>query len=71
MSDIIKHLALVFVLTGAITTSFGMTPYNVYWMNLGSFFYLVWAIRVKDINLIFVNAALLFIYLCGTYYNLR
>jgi hypothetical protein len=61
----LKWLGLVCTLLGAISTSLAMDPLNIILLNMGSFFYLCWAIRVKDLNLILVNGGLLTIYLLG------
>jgi len=55
---------------GAICTSINITPINVYLLNLGALLYLIWSVRVRDINLIIVNAGMLVIYGSGTIYRL-
>jgi len=70
MNCIIKWSALIICLTGAICTSMNVTPINVYLLNVGALLYLIWSIRVRDINLIIVNAGMLVIYGSGTVYRL-
>jgi hypothetical protein len=67
VNDIVKWLALAATLGGAICTSFRIDPLNVYLLNLGSLLYLTWSIRVRDINLICVNAGLMLIYIVGIF----
>jgi len=70
MNCIIKWSALIVCLLGAICTSINITPINVYLLNLGALLYLIWSVRVRDINLIIVNAGMLVIYGSGTIYRL-
>jgi len=65
LNTVLKNLGLIAVLTGAMLTSMGHYPYNVYAFNFGAFIYMVWAIRVKDKNLMVVNGGLLAIYSAG------
>ena len=65
MTNVLKWIGLVFTLSGALTTSLGIQDINIYLFNLGSLMYLSWAIRVRDMNLIIVNAGLLMIYIIG------
>jgi len=66
MNCIIKWSGLFVTLVGAICTSMNITPINVYLLNLGAVLYLIWSIRVKDLNLTIVNIGLLVIYGSGT-----
>ena len=63
----IKWASLVCVLTGALCTSLRIDPINIWFLNAGAFGYLVWAIRIKDLNLIIVNGGLLAIYVLGLF----
>ena len=67
VNDIIKWTALAATLSGALCTSLRIDPMNVYLLNLGSLLYLIWSIRVKDTNLICVNAGLMLIYIVGIF----
>ena len=68
---ILKNLALVLTLTGALFTSIRIDPYNIWLLNLGCLFYLIWSIYVKDRNLIIVNSGLLLIYLLGLFIPIK
>jgi hypothetical protein len=70
MNCIIKWSALIICLAGAICTSMNITPINVYLLNVGALLYLIWSIRVRDVNLIIANAGMLVIYGSGTVYRL-
>jgi hypothetical protein len=67
---VLKWSGLVLCLIGALCTSLNITPINVYLLNLSALFYMVWSIRVRDLNLTLVNAGLLAIYCFGSVYRL-
>jgi hypothetical protein len=70
-NTIIKWLALICTLTGAVSTVMKLDPANIIFLNLGSLLYLIWSVRVKDLNLILVNAVLLAIYIAGAVIRAR
>jgi len=43
-------------------------PLNIYFLNVGALLYLLWAIRIKERNLIIVNGVLLALYVVGLFY---
>lgn len=53
------------MLVGGLLTSFAIDPINVYFLNFGSFLFLIWSIRIKDKALITVNGGMLLIYMIG------
>lgn len=62
----LKWGACAVTLIGAVLTSIGADPYNVYFLNLGAAVYLWWSIRIREWSLVTINAGLLAIYLTGT-----
>lgn len=64
-TDIIKWIATVVTLFGALATSLKFDPLNIYLLNLGAFLFLVWGVLIKERAMIAVNAGLLAIYLMG------
>jgi hypothetical protein len=60
-----KWLGTTFTILGALFTTLGLDPVNVYAFNLGAILWLVAAVRMKEASLIAVNAALLAIYFIG------
>lgn len=62
----LKWTACWVTLAGAIATSAGLDPYNVYLLNIGAALYLWWSIRIKEKSLIVINSGLLTIYIIGT-----
>ena len=53
---------------GALCTSLRIDPLNIWLLNLGALLYLLWALRIRETNLIIVNAVLLALYLVGLFY---
>jgi len=66
---VLKWTACAVTLSGALMTALRVDPLNIYLLNLGSFLYLIWAIRIRELNLIVINAALLIIYVIGVVYT--
>ena len=66
---VLKWTACAVTLSGALMTALRVDPLNIYLLNLGSFLYLIWAIRIRELNLVVINAALLIIYVIGLVYT--
>lgn len=62
----LKWLACVITLVGALATSAGFDPFNVYTLNLGAAVYLWWSYRIREWSLVTINSGLLAIYFAGT-----
>lgn len=60
-----KWLGTIATILGALATAGGYDPFNVIAFTIGSVFWLLAAIRMKDAALMAVNAGLLGIYLLG------
>lgn len=65
IANIIKWVATFVTLLGALATALMYDPLNVYLLNLGAVFFLIWAIMIKEKAMITVNAGLLLIYITG------
>jgi len=63
----LKWTACAVTLSGAICTSLRIDPTNIYLLNLGAVLYLIWSVRIREWNLIVINAALLVIYIVGLF----
>jgi len=61
----LKWTACAVTLTGALCTALRIDPLNIMLLNVGALLYMIWSIRIKEWNLIVINAALLLIYLGG------
>lgn len=66
LTTCLKWMGTVFTLMGAVLTAAAMDPYNVWCLNVGSIWFLWWAIRIKEPAMITVNGGLLMIYVFGT-----
>lgn len=62
---VVKWVATVFTLAGAVATSLSIDPLNIILLNVGSFIFLIWAFLIRCKAMITVNAGLLFIYFVG------
>jgi hypothetical protein len=57
----------VVTLIGAILTSLRIDPMNIYFLNCGAILYFVWGYRIREWNLIVINAGFILIYAVGIY----
>jgi hypothetical protein len=65
LDNLLKYVGMSSVIAGAILTSLRIDPLNIFFLNLGALAYLIWAIRIKEWNLVAVNGTLLAIYILG------
>ena len=63
--NVCKWLGTAATIIGALATAGGFDPINIIAFNIGSIFWLLAAIRMKDAALMSVNAGLLGIYALG------
>jgi len=71
LTNIAKQLGLVSTLSGALATSLQIDPLNIWLLNAGALLYLYWSLKVRDWNLVAVNAGLLTIYAVGAIIRLQ
>ena len=64
---ILKWAACGVTLAGALCTALRIDPANIYLLNAGAFLYLIWSVRIRELNLIVINASLLTIYVVGLF----
>ena len=67
---IIKWVATAISLVGASLAALDIYPWSAIILNFGAFVFLIWAIRIKDLAMITVNAGILLIYTAGLAYKL-
>jgi hypothetical protein len=65
MNNVLKWLATIITLIGAVLTAMNLYPYNVYAFNLGCILWILWGYRIRENCIILVNSVLLFIYMVG------
>lgn len=70
MDNLLKWAGCISAVIGAFLITFKVEPWNVVFANLGAFFYLLWGIRIKELNIILVNIVFLGIYGYGVYIRL-
>ena len=63
----LKRSACVVTLIGAVLTSLRIDPANIYFLNTGAVLYFVWGLRIREWNLIVINAGFIIIYAVGIY----
>ena len=63
----LKWSACVITLIGAVLTSLRIDPANIYLLNLGAILYFIWGYRIREWNLIVINAGFILIYTVGIY----
>jgi hypothetical protein len=61
----IKWIATAVTLIGAVLASLNVYPLSAIVLNSGAFLFLIWAMLIKDLAMITVNAGLLLIYTVG------
>jgi len=64
-NHILKWTACAVTLAAAVLTSLELLAYNREMFAVGAMLYLIWSVRIKEANLIVINAALLVIYGVG------
>lgn len=64
-TNILKWVATVFVLVGALSVSLSWEPYNMIVLNIGAILFLIWGYLIRDRAIIAVNVGLLGIYVYG------
>ena len=67
LSCIVKWVATVITLGGALATALMYDPLNIYLLNLGAILFLWWGFLIKDKAMITVNAGLLTVYIIGLF----
>ena len=69
LDNVLKWTGMALVIAGALCTSLRIDPLNIYLLNAGAAVYMVWAMRIKEMNLVIVNAVLLAIYAVGLLFS--
>jgi hypothetical protein len=65
MKNVLKWVATLVTLLGAVLVSLDIQPWSVYLLNTGAFLFLVWGVLIKEKAIIAVNLGLLVIYTIG------
>lgn len=67
LTNIIKWVATMITLAGALATALMIDPLNIWLLNLGAVLFLIWGYLIRDRAMMTVNAGLLTIYIVGLY----
>lgn len=70
MINVLKWVATIITIAGAIATALMIDPLNIWLLNLGAFLFLIWGVLIKEKAMIAVNAGLLLVYVGGIFYRM-
>ena len=70
MINVLKWVATIVTIAGAIATALMIDPLNIWLLNLGAFLFLIWGVLIKEKSMIAVNAGLLLVYVGGIFYRM-
>jgi energy-converting hydrogenase Eha subunit C len=70
MINVLKWVATIVTVAGAIATALMIDPLNIWLLNLGAFLFLIWGFLIKEKAMIAVNAGLLLVYVGGIFYRM-
>ena len=68
--NVLKWVATIVTIAGAIATALMIDPLNIWLLNLGAFLFLIWGVLIKEKAMIAVNAGLLLVYVGGIFYRM-
>ena len=64
-----KWAGCALVVAGAFLTAINIYPLNLIVLNSGTFIYMIWSWRVKEMSVFVVNLSLTLIYTVGIVFN--
>lgn len=70
MINVLKWVATIVTLAGAVATALMIDPLNIWMLNFGSLLFLIWGFLIKEKAMIAVNGGLLFVYAGGLFYRM-
>jgi hypothetical protein len=70
INTILKWLATVLTIAGALAVSYNIDPLNIYLLNIACVLWIVWALRIREWSIFTVNAVMLVIYGHGLFMRL-
>lgn len=68
--NILKWVATLITLGGALATTLMIDPLNIWLLNTGALLFLIWGFLIKEKAMIAVNFGLLAIYVFGLIYRI-
>lgn len=65
INSLLKWTATVLTILGALAISYKLDPLNIYLLNAGSVFWIIWSLRIREYSILAVNVVMMLIYAHG------
>jgi hypothetical protein len=65
INSLLKWTATVLTILGALAISYKLDPLNIYLLNAGSVFWIIWSLRIREYSILAVNVVMMMIYAHG------
>ena len=70
INSVLKWLATVLTIAGALAISYHIDPLNMYLLNLACIVWILWGVRIREWSIVTVNVVMLIIYGHGLFMRL-
>ena len=65
LNNFLKWTATILTILGALAISYKIDPLNLYLLNAGSVFWIIWSLRIREYSILLVNLVMMLIYAHG------
>jgi hypothetical protein len=65
LNNFLKWTATILTILGALAISHKIDPLNLYLLNAGSVFWIIWSLRIREYSILIVNLVMMLIYAHG------
>ena len=65
INNFLKWIATILTILGALAISYKLDPLNIYLLNVGSVFWIIWSLRIREYSILAVNVVMMIIYAHG------
>lgn len=65
LNNFLKWTATILTILGALAISYKLDPLNLYLLNAGSVFWIIWSLRIREYSILAVNVVMMIIYAHG------
>ena len=62
LNNFLKWTATILTILGALAISYKIDPLNIYLLNAGSVFWIIWSLRIREYSILIVNLVMMLIY---------
>lgn len=62
LNNFLKWTATILTILGALAISYKIDPLNIYLLNAGSVFWIIWSLRIREYSILIVNVVMMLIY---------